>query len=130
VSMIDTGADAPVVAEDSVVRPERGVERLLAGNAWLVFAFLYLPILLLVVLSFNDNRVVGVWTEPSLRWYRALFTDRACSGRCATRSSWRSSPPIVSTSSAPQPGCRWSGSATAASAPSTACSTCRSSSRT
>jgi spermidine/putrescine transport system permease protein len=45
-----------------------------------VFAFLYLPILLLVVLSFNDNRLVGVWTEPSLRWYRALFTDRAVLG--------------------------------------------------
>jgi spermidine/putrescine transport system permease protein len=80
VSMIETGADAPVVSEDSVVRPRRGVERLLAGNAWLVFAFLYLPILLLVVLSFNDNRLVGVWTEPSLRWYRALFTDRAVLG--------------------------------------------------
>jgi spermidine/putrescine transport system permease protein len=78
--MIETGADAPVVSEDSVVRPRRGVERLLAGNAWLVFAFLYLPILLLVVLSFNDNRLVGVWTEPSLRWYRALFTDRAVLG--------------------------------------------------
>jgi spermidine/putrescine transport system permease protein len=80
VSMIDTGTDAPVVAEDSVVRPRRGVERLLAGNAWLVFAFLYLPILLLVVLSFNDNRLVGVWTEPSLRWYRALVSDRAVLG--------------------------------------------------
>jgi spermidine/putrescine transport system permease protein len=78
--MIETGADAPVVSEDSVVRPRRSVERLLAGNAWLVFAFLYLPILLLVVLSFNDNRLVGVWTEPSLRWYRALFTDRAVLG--------------------------------------------------
>jgi spermidine/putrescine transport system permease protein len=80
VSMIETGADAPIVSEDSVVRPKRAVERLLAGNAWLVFAFLYLPILLLVVLSFNDNRLVGVWTEPSLRWYRALFTDRAVLG--------------------------------------------------
>jgi spermidine/putrescine transport system permease protein len=78
--MIETGVDAPVVSEDSVVRPRRGVERLLAGNAWLVFAFLYLPILLLVALSFNDNRLVGVWTEPSLRWYRALFTDRAVLG--------------------------------------------------
>jgi spermidine/putrescine transport system permease protein len=78
--MIETGADAPIVSEDSVVRPKRAVERLLAGNAWLVFAFLYLPILLLVVLSFNDNRLVGVWTEPSLRWYRALFTDRAVLG--------------------------------------------------
>lgn len=53
------------------------VQRLLAGNAWLVFAFLYLPILALVVLSFNDNRLVGVWGGASLRWYRELATDTA-----------------------------------------------------
>jgi spermidine/putrescine transport system permease protein len=75
-SVMETGASAPIVAEDSVVRPKRAVERLLAGNAWLVFGFLYLPIVVLFVLSFNDNRVVGVWTEPSLRWYQALFNDR------------------------------------------------------
>ncbi len=80
-SLTDTsGASRPLVADDSVIRPKRGVERLLAGNAWLVFAFLYLPILLLFVLSFNDNRVVGVWTEPSLRWYRAMITDSAVLG--------------------------------------------------
>lgn len=60
---------------EPTVRPSRSVDRILAGNAWMVFAFLYLPILLLVVLSFNDNRLVGVWTEPSLRWYRALVAD-------------------------------------------------------
>ncbi len=80
-SLTDTsGASRPLVADDSVIRPKRGVERLLAGNAWLGFAFLYLPILLLFVLSFNDNRVVGVWTEPSLRWYRAMITDSAVLG--------------------------------------------------
>ena len=76
-SVVDAASGPPPdVAEDSVVRPKKRVERILAGNAWLVFAFLYLPILLLVVLSFNDNRTVGVWTEPSLRWYQAMFTDR------------------------------------------------------
>jgi spermidine/putrescine transport system permease protein len=81
VSALDAGSDTShAVAADSVVRPKRAVERLLAGTAWLVFAFLYLPILLLVVLSFNDNRLVGVWTEPSLRWYRALLADRAVLG--------------------------------------------------
>jgi spermidine/putrescine transport system permease protein len=75
VSALETGTGG-AVSEDSVVRPKRVVQRLLAGNAWLVFAFLYLPILLLVVLSFNDNRVVGIWTEPSLRWYAAMFSDR------------------------------------------------------
>jgi spermidine/putrescine transport system permease protein len=70
-----SGDDARRLAEDSVVRPPRRVERLLAGNAWIVFAFLYLPIVVLIVFSFNDNRMVGVWTEPSLRWYRALLND-------------------------------------------------------
>ncbi len=57
--------------------PTGPVQRLLAGNTWLVFAFLYLPILALVVLSFNDNRLVGVWGGASLRWYRELATDAA-----------------------------------------------------
>ncbi|HSK21561.1 MAG TPA: ABC transporter permease [Egicoccus sp.] len=74
-SMVDIGGETRVAA-DSVARPRRTVERILAGNAWLVFAFLYLPILVLVVLSFNDNRLVGVWSEASLRWYRALVNDR------------------------------------------------------
>ena len=74
-SVLDAAPAGPSVSEDSVVRPKGPVQRLLAGNALLVFAFLYLPILVLVVLSFNDNRTVGVWTEASLRWYRALITD-------------------------------------------------------
>ena len=61
----------------SALAPTRTVERLLAGNAWFVFAFLYLPILALVVLSFNDNRLVGVWGGASLRWYRELASDTA-----------------------------------------------------
>ena len=55
----------------------RGVGRLLGLNAILVFVFLYAPIALLVVFSFNDNNNVGIWTEPSLRWYGEMFTDRA-----------------------------------------------------
>ena len=79
-SVLDAAPAGPSVSEDSVVRAKGPVQRLLAGNAWLVFAFVYLPILVLVVLSFNDNRTVGVWTEPSLRWYRALINDSAVLG--------------------------------------------------
>lgn len=42
-----------------------------------VFFFLYVPILILIVYSFNANRVVGVWTGFSTEWYRALFSNRA-----------------------------------------------------
>jgi putrescine transport system permease protein len=40
-------------------------------------AFLYLPIAILVVYSFNDSRLVTIWSGASLRWYRELFNDAA-----------------------------------------------------
>lgn len=40
------------------------------------FAFLYLPIVLLVVWSFNASRLVTVWGGFSTRWYVALLDDR------------------------------------------------------
>ena len=40
-------------------------------------AFLYLPIVILVIYSFNASRLVTVWGGWSLNWYRALLTDRA-----------------------------------------------------
>jgi len=40
-------------------------------------AFLYLPILILVIYSFNDSRLVTVWGGWSLRWYREFFQDKA-----------------------------------------------------
>ena len=39
--------------------------------------FLYLPIAILVVYSFNDSKMVAVWGGWSLRWYRALLDDSA-----------------------------------------------------
>jgi putrescine transport system permease protein len=39
------------------------------------FAFLYLPILLVVLFSFNDNRLVTVWSGFSLRWYGELIQN-------------------------------------------------------
>lgn len=39
------------------------------------FAFLYLPIISLVVFSFNENRLVTVWSGFSLKWYAELFAD-------------------------------------------------------
>ena len=42
-----------------------------------VFLFLYLPIFILVIYSFNANRVVGVWSGFTLDWYRILFQDAA-----------------------------------------------------
>src|SRR5215471_17950239 len=40
-------------------------------------AFLYAPIAILVVYSFNASRLVTVWGGWSIRWYVALLEDRA-----------------------------------------------------
>lgn len=40
-------------------------------------AFLYLPILVLVIYSFNASRLVTVWGGWSIRWYVELFNDQA-----------------------------------------------------
>lgn len=41
------------------------------------YAFLYLPIALVIVYSFNDSRLVTVWAGFSLKWWRALFANEA-----------------------------------------------------
>jgi putrescine transport system permease protein len=40
------------------------------------FTFLYLPILLLVLFSFNESRLVTVWGGFSLRWYSELLRNK------------------------------------------------------
>ena len=40
-------------------------------------AFLYLPIAILVIYSFNASRLVTVWGGWSTRWYVALLNDSA-----------------------------------------------------
>lgn len=39
------------------------------------YAFLYLPLVLVVVYSFNDSRIGAQWVGFSLRWYQALLHD-------------------------------------------------------
>jgi putrescine transport system permease protein len=41
------------------------------------FAFLYAPIAVLVIYSFNASQLVTIWGGWSLRWYAALAGDRA-----------------------------------------------------
>src|SRR5438477_9904468 len=40
-------------------------------------AFLYLPIAILMIYSFNASRLVTVWGGWSIRWYLELINDRA-----------------------------------------------------
>ena len=72
-----------------VARPMRGrargavdrfgslVEVWLRGHTLLVYAFLYLPIVVVVVFSFNaTERRVTDWDGFSLRWYETVLSDR------------------------------------------------------
>jgi spermidine/putrescine transport system permease protein len=42
----------------------------------LVFIFLYAPIIILIVFSFNDSKSRGNWNGFTLKWYTQLFSDR------------------------------------------------------
>ncbi|MET4614560.1 putrescine transport system permease protein [Stenotrophomonas sp. 2619] len=53
------------------------------GSRWLGwsvlglgFGFLYLPILLLMIYSFNESKLATVWSGFSTRWYGELFNNR------------------------------------------------------
>ena len=51
----------------------KGIKRL---YAFLIFFFLYAPIIVLIVFSFNESKSRGVFTGFSLKWYEQLFSNR------------------------------------------------------
>jgi putrescine transport system permease protein len=61
--------------------PERNRQRIHYGRfvlfVWtaLVFVFLFLPIAVIVVYSFNGGRNLYIWTEWSTRWYGAVMDN-------------------------------------------------------
>ena len=55
-------------------RKSRGFNRVLMA---LIFLFLYAPIFVLIVFSFNDSSSRTVWQGFTLRWYEELVRDRA-----------------------------------------------------
>jgi spermidine/putrescine transport system permease protein len=62
------------------IRAATGVsagQQLLIANAILVFAFFYIPIIVLIIFSFNAGRVPTVWEGFSFRWYTELANDEA-----------------------------------------------------
>lgn len=44
------------------------------GYVFLVLAFIYIPIFILVMFSFNSGKVIGAWETFSLIWYGKLYT--------------------------------------------------------
>jgi putrescine transport system permease protein len=41
------------------------------------FSFLYVPIILLVIFSFNESKLVTVWAGFSTKWYAELFNNQS-----------------------------------------------------
>ena len=39
------------------------------------YAFLYIPILMVIIFSFNESRLVAVWTGFSIKWYKTLWAN-------------------------------------------------------
>jgi putrescine transport system permease protein len=62
----------------------RGLSPLNVTSVALGLAFLYAPIAILVIYSFNASRLVTVWSGWSLRWYGALLEDHALLEAAAT----------------------------------------------
>ncbi len=57
---------------------DRGlVNRVLGVHSAAVYAFLYLPIVVVVVFAFNDSRLAQVWDGFSLRWFGEAFSDES-----------------------------------------------------
>ena len=50
----------------------KGIKRL---YTFLIFLFLYAPIIVLIVFSFNNSKSRGVWAGFTLKWYIELFQD-------------------------------------------------------
>ena len=56
----------------------RWLSRLLTAHAVAGYLFLYLPIVILVIYSFNASRYAsGAWRGFSLQWYASLFSNEA-----------------------------------------------------
>ncbi len=58
-------------ARPRAVRKGRGI----LIPLWLGYAFLYLPILVVVIMSFNDSENLFVWRGFSLRWYPEMLQN-------------------------------------------------------
>jgi spermidine/putrescine transport system permease protein len=52
-----------------------------------VYLFLYIPVVLLIVLSFNDSRYAIVWEGFTTRWYEALLAGQTI-GRVNPQVAW------------------------------------------
>ncbi len=51
------------------------VKKLKNFYIFLIFAFLYAPIIFLMIFSFNNSKIKTSWTGFTLKWYKELFNN-------------------------------------------------------
>lgn len=68
-------AQFPVYPRQRVRLTTRIGNWLLGTNAALLFGFLYLPVVILIIFSFNDTRSIAVFTGFSTEWYASLAAN-------------------------------------------------------
>jgi len=56
--------------------PKTWRSHVLCAYAMAILAFLYLPLLILALYSFNESRINAVWSGFTFDWYLALFKNR------------------------------------------------------
>ena len=100
----------------------RGLSASTSSSVALGLAFLYLPIVILVIYSFNASRLVTVWGGWSTRWYVELLARRGDArgrlGHAAHRVPVRDAPrPCSGTLAARRAGARTAVSAAACCSP-------------
>jgi len=68
-------AQFPVYPKQKVRLTTRISNWALGTNAALLFGFLYLPVVILIIFSFNNTRSIAVFTGFSTEWYAALAAN-------------------------------------------------------
>lgn len=68
-------AQFPVYPKQKVRMVTRVGNWLLGTNAALLFGFLYLPVAILIIFSFNNTRSIAVFTGFSTEWYTTLVAN-------------------------------------------------------
>ncbi len=73
------------------------VDRLLTINGWLIFGFLYLPIFILVIYSFSDSKIVGIWGGFTWKWYGRMFGNPEMMGALSNSIKVAIIPTVIAT---------------------------------
>lgn len=71
------------IRRDMAIRRTGRIGMLL--SPWIVYLFLWIPILVLIAFSFNDSSSISVWRGFTTRWYENIFNNTITAGTEAAR---------------------------------------------